>query len=89
MDALVYLDERRSGYGERFETEVFAALQRALDLPGSGAQVRGYPDSVNLRAFPLRVFRYSLMIRFDGAEAIIYAVAHQHRKPGYWDDRLK
>lgn len=38
---------------------------------------------------PLRVFRYSLILHFDGDDAIVYAVAHQHRKPGYWGDRLK
>ncbi|NVB41810.1 type II toxin-antitoxin system RelE/ParE family toxin [Pseudenhygromyxa sp. WMMC2535] len=89
VEALAHLEERRLGYGEKFETEVFAALQRALDFPGSGAQVPGYPEQVNLRAFPLRVFRYSLMIHFDGDEAVVYAVAHQHREPGYWRDRLK
>ncbi len=83
VDALVYVEERRVGYGEKFETAVFAALERALQFPGSEAQVSGYPEGLNLRAFPLRVFRYSLMIAFEGDEAITYAVAHQHRKPGY------
>lgn len=89
VDALVYVEERRAGYGEKFETEVLAALERALQFPGSGAQVQGYPEDLNLRSFPLRVFRYSLMIGFEDDEAIVYAVAHQHRKPGYWRDRLK
>jgi hypothetical protein len=40
------------------------------------------------RAFPLRVFRYSLMVVFEGDEPVVYAVAHQRRKPGYWKDRL-
>ncbi len=89
VEALGYLEERRRGYGEKFEAEVFAALQRALDFRGSGAQVPGYPQHVNLRAFPLRVFRYSLMIHFGSDEAVVYAVAHQYREPGYWRDRLK
>ena len=88
-DALVYLEDRRQGYGEKFEMEVFAALERALEFPGSGVRMPGYPEHVDIRAFPLRVFRYSLMIHFDGDEAVVYAVAHQHRKPGYWQDRLK
>jgi plasmid stabilization system protein ParE len=89
VDALVYIAERRPGYGEKFEAEVFAALERALQFPESGAQVQGYPENLNLRAFPLHVFRYSLMLAFEGDEAVVYAVAHQHRKPGYWRDRLK
>ena len=89
VDALVYIEGRRKGYAEKFEAEVFAALERALQFPGSGARPHGYPEDLNLRAFPLRVFRYSLMIVFEAEEAIVYAVAHQHRKPRYWRDRLK
>ena len=89
VHAIVYIDEQRPGYGEKFEAEVFAAVERAIQFPGSGARVEGYPADVDLRSFPLRVFRYSLMIGVEGDEAIIYAVAHQHRKPGYWRERLK
>lgn len=89
VDALLYLEEQRVGYGEKFENEVFAALERALEFPGSGTLVEGYPKELNLRAFPLRVFRYSLMIALAGDEAVVYAVAHQHREPGYWRDRVK
>jgi plasmid stabilization system protein ParE len=87
--ALVYLEDRREGYGQKFELEVFGTLERALELPGSGASVPGFPEHVDVRQFPLRVFRYSLILHFDGDDAIVYAVAHQHRKPGYWGDRLK
>lgn len=89
VNALIYVEERRAGYGEKFEVEVVAALERALQFPGSGSHVDGYPGGLNLRAFPLHTFRYSLMIGFEGDQAIIYALAHQHRKPDYWRERLK
>lgn len=87
--ALLYIDERREGYGEKLESEVFAAVDRALQFPGSGARVEGYPKGLDLRTFPLHDFPYSLIIGFDTDEAIIYGVAHQHREPGYWRDRLE
>ena len=89
VEALVYVEERRLGYGDKFEAEVLATLERALQFPRSGAQVQGSRGGLDLRAFPLSVFRYSLMIGFEGDEAIIYAVAHQHRKPGYWRGRFE
>jgi plasmid stabilization system protein ParE len=87
VEAIVYLEQRRSGYGEKFEAEVGATLERVRQFPQSGARVPGYPPHVDIRAFPLRLFRYSLMVGFDGDEAIVYAVAHQQRRSGYWRGR--
>ena len=33
-------------------------------------------------------FRYSVIFRIRGDEIQVMAVMHQHRKPGYWNDRL-
>jgi plasmid stabilization system protein ParE len=89
VEAIAFLERRRDGYGEKFEAEVGATLQRIRDFPQSGALVPGYPPNVELRQYPLRVFPYSLMVGFEGNEAVVYAVAHQHRKPGYWHRRLR
>ena len=88
VEAIVYLEQRREGYGERFETEVDAVLDRIRDFPQSGASVPGFPPEVDVRAFVLRVFRYTLMVGFEGDSAVVYAVAHQQRRPGYWRDRV-
>ncbi len=87
VEAIVYLEQRREGYGERFEAEVDAVLDRARHFPRSGAQVPGFPSQMDVRAFPLRVFRYTLMVGFEDDSAVVYAVAHQQRRPGYWKDR--
>ncbi|MCA9684467.1 MAG: hypothetical protein KC431_13510 [Myxococcales bacterium] len=87
MEALLYLERRREGYGERFEAEVDAVLERVHRFPKSGAKVPGFPPDVDVRAYPLRVFRYTLMVGFEGDSAVVYAVAHQQRRPGYWATR--
>jgi plasmid stabilization system protein ParE len=87
-DAMVYLEQHREGYGERFENEVDSTLQRIADFPQSGAVIPDCPPDVELRSFPLRVFQYSLIVGFFDHETVVYAVAHQHRKPGYWHDRV-
>jgi plasmid stabilization system protein ParE len=88
VEAMVYLEQRREGYGERFENEVDSTLQRIADFPQSGALIPDCPADVELRSFPLRVFQYSLIVGFLAAEIVVYAVAHQHRKPDYWRDRI-
>jgi hypothetical protein len=35
-----------------------------------------------------RDFRYSLIVASVQGEPVVFAVAHQHRRPGYWADRL-
>ena len=87
VEAIVYLEQRREGYGERFEAEVDAVLGRIREFPQSGARVPGFPPDADVRAFPLRVFRYTLMVGFDAGSAVVYAVAHQQRRPGYWQGR--
>lgn len=87
VEALAYLEQRREGYAERFEAELHATLERIRQFPQSGARVPGFPPKADIRAFPLRVFRYTLMVGFESDSAVVYAVAQQQRRPGYWKDR--
>lgn len=88
IEALLYLEGQRPGYGSRFETEVAEALARIREFPDSGAFLANAPSHVSARVFPLRSFRYSLVVVNEDDEAVVYAVTHQHRKPGYWQNRL-
>lgn len=88
VEAIVYLEQRREGYGERFEAEVDAVLDRIRQFPRSGARVPDLPAEADVRAFPLHVFRYTLMVSFESDSAVVYAVAHQHRRPDYWKSRV-
>jgi plasmid stabilization system protein ParE len=89
VEALLYLEAQREGYGERFEVEIEATLDRIRDFPQSGALIDGYPRDVEARAFPLRRFRYTVMVVLEAEGPLVYAVAHQNRRPGYWHDRSR
>jgi len=89
VEALVYLEDQREGHGALFEAEVEATLERIRAFPQSGALLTGYPRDVEARAFPLRRFRYSLMVVLESEGPVVYAVAHQSRRPGYWYDRSR
>jgi hypothetical protein len=88
LAALIYLEEEREGYGERFEAEVDTTLDRVRSFPRSGARVEGLPRSIEARVFPLRRFRYSLMVVLAAEGPVVYAVAHQSRRVDYWFQRL-
>jgi hypothetical protein len=88
IEALLLLEEQRIGYGEKFEAEVEAVLKRIEEFPKSASLLKGFPTEIEARAFPLRTFRYSLMVVLEGDTAVVYAVAHQHRMPGYWKRRI-
>jgi hypothetical protein len=36
----------------------------------------------------MRNFRYTVVVARIGAVLMVQAVAHQHREPGYWRERL-
>ena len=47
----------------------------------------GKPISRGLRLFPLQHFPYSLVYRVEEECIRVAAVAHQSRRPGYWNAR--
>lgn len=93
VEALVYLEDQREdqreGHGALFEAEVEATLERIRAFPQSGVLLTGYPRDVEARAFPLRRFRYSLMVVLESEGPVVYAMAHQSRRPGDWYARSR
>ena len=67
---------------QRFLTEFERVAQLLVDHPGIGT-----PTTKGRRAFPLRVFPYSVVYRELESSIRIIVVRHQHRKPGYGGTR--
>jgi hypothetical protein len=57
----------------------------------SAAITRLFYDIKMVRSYDVKSARnrYSLMVVFEGDEPVVHAVARQHRRPGYWKDRLR
>jgi len=45
------------------------------------------PALPEIRRCRLRRFPYSVVYTQDGPDILVLAIAHQHRKPGYWKRR--
>ena len=78
----VYYESKSAGLGERFASEVEAAIRIAAEFPEMGAPFK-YGTR---RVFPKK-FPFSVVYRIQAEEIIVLAVAPDARKPGYWRDR--
>jgi hypothetical protein len=78
-----FYDDRQRGLGERFYREVLACLDWIVKNP-TLPRLRKNHRRVNLKAFPFYV-AYNV----ESDRIWVLAVAHGHRKPGYWLDRTR
>jgi plasmid stabilization system protein ParE len=82
-DAVQWYDQKSEGLGREFLDE----LDRVVRL------VRAYPLMATqiveeIRRFLFTRFPYSLVYGIDQETIVVIAVAHQHREPRYWADRI-
>ena len=78
-DALdFYTEQAGLLVAQRFLDEFERVARLLVTHPGFGT-----PTTKGRRAFPLRVFPYSVVYRNLEAGIRIIVVRHQHRKPGY------
>ena len=47
-----------------------------------------HPLTPEIRRCRLKRFPYSVVYTLDATDILVLAVAHQHRKPGYWRNRI-
>lgn len=81
--AVYYAEHANQSIASAFVTE----FERVLALLVANQRL-GTPADEGLRVYPFRRFPYSLVYREDSAGPQVYAVAHQHREPDYWRERL-
>jgi hypothetical protein len=67
-----------------FEGEFQRAVSAVADAP------ERWPLYLSrCRRYVLRQFPFSIVYRILEVEVLVLAVAHAHRRPGYWRKRLK
>lgn len=88
VEMAVYLEENRRGYGTLFEEELAELAIRVVAHPKSGSPVEGLPKEFDVRAYPMKTFRCSMVVAVLDEKHVVIAVADQRRRPGYWQDRL-
>jgi len=80
----LFCEERSAGLGDRFVSEVEAALALALSMPDIGSPYKCGTRRVFPKDFPHSVV-YRSRSKTGGIQVL--AVAPFRRKPGYWRSR--
>jgi plasmid stabilization system protein ParE len=81
-EAVDFYDAESRALGDALLAEVERALAQVLAFPEAAEPLR---DGVRRRL--LHTFPYSLFYSVQAQEVRILAVAHQRRRPFYWEDR--
>ncbi|MBC5768183.1 type II toxin-antitoxin system RelE/ParE family toxin [Ramlibacter albus] len=81
-DAFLWYFERSPLIADGFATEVTEAIDGLED------NACNWPvDEDGVHFYHLKRFPYTIRYDIDGAAVTVLAIAHQRRKPGYWQDR--
>jgi plasmid stabilization system protein ParE len=72
------------GLGNAFFIEVLSAADRVSRFPEAW-----HPLGGGIRRCRLARFPYGLIYTIDNGDILVLAVAHLHRRPDYWRDRLQ
>lgn len=72
-----------TGLGEIFLSEIIKCLDRIVEFPHAW-----HAFSKSTRRIRTKRFPYGLIYHMTADEIILIAVAHLHRKPGYWKKRI-
>lgn len=76
------------GRGRRLLRAFDRVLEWATTFPHSGSPILDLDTTLEVRAFMLGRFPFTVVVAVLRDEVVIVAVAHQSRKPGYWRERL-
>ena len=83
-DAFAWYESQSQGLGTQFLDEFDRAVRRILAYPLASAEIGD-----GLRRCLLSRFPYGIIYGIDAETVIVVAVAHLHREPRYWIDRLR
>ncbi|HAO21404.1 MAG: hypothetical protein BWK80_31115 [Desulfobacteraceae bacterium IS3] len=82
-EAVRYYEHQMTGLGFRFFQEVAASIERIRFMPEAWTKI-----GMKTRRCILKGFPYALLYVIETEEILITAVAHLHREPEYYRNRI-
>ena len=82
--AVEYYEQLQPGLGIEFAEEIYATITRIIHYPDAWSAL-----SKNSRRCLVNRFPYGVVYQIKSRSLRIIAVAHLHRRPGYWKERLE
>jgi len=83
-DGKEYYEMEVTGLGKRFKQEVKRAINIIKKMPNIGS-----PESENIRRYILHKFPYKVLYSIEKDHIYVIAIAHLHREPMYWINRIR
>jgi toxin ParE1/3/4 len=84
-EATNWYRERSGEAANRFAAEVRQVLQHLEQFPGTGGFVPGVADR-DVRRLPVHNFPYHVVFVRLKSHISVLAIAHDRRRPGYWQE---
>lgn len=78
-----FYDFQVKGLGARFKKEIKNGIPRIREYPEAWPKARG-----DVRRYILHKFPYKILYSIEKDYIYIIAIAHSHRRPEYWIDRI-
>ena len=82
-EAIKYYNSESAGLGDSFLLDAINAIERIKHFTNAW-----HPFSDNTRRCQLRRFPYGIIYQITNTEILVVAVAHLHRNPDYWQQRI-
>jgi toxin ParE2 len=82
-ETVEYYNAESQGLGDQFLLEVLSSLERIRKFPKAWQ-----PFTQDSRRCQTHRFPYGIAYQTLESEILVVAVAHLHRRPGYWLDRI-
>lgn len=82
-DGIEYYEIEIKNLGERFKEEVQRSINIIKKIPKIGT-----PENENIRRYILHKFPYKILYSIEKDHIYIIALAHMHREPRYWINRI-
>ena len=82
-DAIEHYELEVKNLGIKFKEEVKHGLRRIKEFPEAWAVEEG-----DVRRYLLHKFPYKILYSVEESYIYIIAIAHCHRKPNYWIERI-
>ena len=82
-DSIKYYKKKKKDIDKKFSNDIQASINRIKNFPNSYQKI-----SNQIRRCTLHRFPYNILYLFEENTILIVAIAHQHRIPDYWVDRV-
>ena len=86
-EAMLFYEDRQEGLGADFYGRVTETIRSIGEDPGRFPVYEGKRLSREFRRAPVKRFPYIVIYQVREDEALVVAVAHTSRAPGYWEER--